>query len=106
MMLRPQVRGRRMTPRYQPAALSSSVVVTIDEPYGVALRVAPDSSAKILINVGCGTVLPVVQSQGGWFQVRQQSINAWVGGGRVASGLGAAPAACAGAPVPTYQMGM
>jgi hypothetical protein len=92
----------------QPApaqASATSVVLTIDEKYGAALRAAPDSSAPILVNVGCGTVLPVVQAQCGWFQVKQQIGAAWVGGARVVTGSSSTPGVCVDAPVPPYQMG-
>jgi hypothetical protein len=87
------------------AAPLASAVVAISKKYGAALRVAPDSNAKIVVNIGCGSVLPVLQAQAGWFQVRQQGVDVWVGGARVVSGSTVAAGACVGAPIPTYQMG-
>jgi hypothetical protein len=56
----------------------------------------------VVYTVSCGTVLPVIDSNSGWYEVQWAGNAVWVGGARVAI-LGAGSSSCSNAR--TFQIG-
>jgi hypothetical protein len=70
--------------------------------YGTALRAAPNSDARIIVVLGCGTTLRQVGVNGDWYHtVTSNQTDGWVGGARIEPAGSAVD--CAGAV--TYQPG-
>jgi Bacterial SH3 domain len=62
----------------------ASGAVVVIKPYGAAVHAAPSSDADIYVNVACGSVLRVLDSYQGWYNVQtRDGTRGWVGGVRV-----------------------
>jgi S1-C subfamily serine protease len=100
------VAARPVQPTTQASIRSTSTMV-VNKRYGAALRAAPSSDAAIITALSCGAPVQVLSGQdpSGWFLVRADSSQGWVGGVRLREGAAADPASCVGAPYPPYALG-
>lgn len=88
------------------AAAGASPGLVVTKLLGAAIRAQPSSEAAILKTVACATVLEQVPDPNtGWYHVRYQNIDGWVGQARVQPGTQPGPGMCAGAPAQPWEVG-
>jgi hypothetical protein len=90
-----------LAPSVDRGGATASVVVV--KPYGAALRASPAGDARILVTVGCNTILRVLEASAGWYRVSTGRVEGWVGGARVADAGNPPRFDCTNAV--TYQVG-
>lgn len=79
------------------APMRQAGTLLVARPYGAALRESPSSDARIVQVVPCGTPLPPEGESNGWYRVRWQSQDLWVGARRVEAPASVPVGVCAGA---------